>query len=148
MPLSVVLNLRGDPEPPGDVVRRLAAVDPGLTLKWSAQHKQWAVWREWPENDRRWQWVQEQRYSRAQAHDILGHVPNDCAVDQVPAYVSRILREFPTADAKRLLERMTEYNDKTDEVAAAVETVAEQVAESMTAPKTKGRRVKVTPSEA
>lgn len=144
MPLAMVTNLRGDPEPPTDVVRRLHAVDPGLTIRWAAQHKQWAVVRAWPESDRRWAWVQSQKYSPAQAHDILGYVPNDCATDQVPSYVANLLRDWPVAEAKELLSRMDRYNTNPDEVQAQVAEAAEAVIEAVAAPKkSRGTRVAI-----
>lgn len=143
MPLAMVMNLRGNPEPPADVVRRLQAVDSGLTIRWAEQHKQWAVVRTWPENDRRWAWVQSQKYSPAQAHDILGYVPNDCGTDQVPSYVSALLRDWPVEDAKAMLSRMDRYNENTDVVQEKVEEAAEAVIEAVTAPK-KSRGTRVT----
>ena len=40
MPLSVIVNDRGTPEPPTEVVRRLRAVDPKLTLRVYAHARQ------------------------------------------------------------------------------------------------------------
>lgn len=149
MPLGVVVNLRGDPEPPPSVLARLTAVDPGLSLRWSKMN-QWALVRAWPPSDRRWQWVQEGAYSVAQAHDIIGYVPNDCDVDQVPAYVERLIREWPVEDAKAMVSRMARYSDPTtpEHAAVAAEAVAEAteaVLEEVTAPvRKRGRRAKVT----
>lgn len=138
MPLSVITNLRGEPEVPSDVARRLAAVDAGLSLRWTAQGKVWALVRQWPETDRRWQWVRESRYNPSQAHDIIGYIPNDCPVDAVPSYVTRLLREWPVADAKKVLDGMERYNQRTDVVEALVEEAAEAVLEDV-APKKRGR---------
>lgn len=146
MPLAVVVNRNGNPEPPTEVVRRLQRVDPGFGLRWAVN--QWQLTRRWPENDRRWRWVQEQSYSPDAAFDIVGHIPNDCAADQVPAYVERLVREWPVADARGLLERMTKYNENPEAVQRVVETVAEEVVEAVVAPTRKrGRRTKVTPKE-
>lgn len=134
MPLSVITNLRGEPEVPSDVARRLAAVDAGLSLRWTAQGKVWALVRQWPETDRRWQWVRESRYNPSQAHDIIGYIPNDCAVDQVPSYVTRLLREWPVADARKVLDGMERYNQRTDAVEEAVAEATEAVLEEVTAP--------------
>jgi len=142
MPLAMVVNLRGNPEPPADVVRRLQAVDPCLSIRWAEQHKQWAVVRAWPETDRRWAWVRESRYDPKAAHDILGHVPNDCGVDQVPAYVSQLLREWPVAEAKEILSRMDRYNENTEVVQEQVAEATEAVIEAVVAPK--GRKPRGT----
>ncbi len=138
MPLSVLMNLRGEPEVPSDVVRGLAAVDAGLSLRWTAQGKVWALVRQWPATDRRWQWVRESRYSPAQAHDIIGYIPNDCPVDQVPSYVTRLLREWPVADARKMLEGMERYNQRTDVVEALVDEATEAVLEDVQ-PRKRGR---------
>lgn len=138
MPLSVITNLRGEPEVPSDVARSLAAVDAGMSLRWTQQGKVWALVRQWPETDRRWQWVRESRYNPSQAHDIIGYIPNDCPVDQVPSYVTRLLREWPVADAKKVLDGMERYNQRTEVVEALVEQAAEAVLEDV-APKKRGR---------
>ena len=138
MPLSVITNLRGEPEVPSEVARSLAAVDAGLSLRWSAQMKQWALVRQWPETDRRWQWVRESKYNPSQAHDIIGYIANDCPVDQVPSYVTRLLREWPVADAKKVMDGMERYNQRTEQVEALVEEAAEAVLADV-APKKRGR---------
>lgn len=150
MPLSVLVNLRGNPEPPGEVVRRLRAVDPKLTLRWGP----WGAWqlvREWRSEDRRWERVQTERYDPAMAFDVIGHIPNDCNVDQVPAYVERLLREWGNADeAKRMLDQMDHYHTgkATDEVQESVEEAIEATIAEVSAPLVKkGRRKRVTLSE-
>lgn len=142
MPLSVVVTLAGDPQPPGDVLRRLEGI--GLTLEWSKQMTQWTVKRPWPMHDRRWKWVQEQKYDPKSAHDIVGYIPNDCSVDQVPAYLTRMLREWPVDGAKELLHKMVEYNASDAPVQEAVEAAIEETVAEVTAPvKKKGRRTLV-----
>lgn len=138
MPLSVITNLRGEPEVPSEVARSLAAVDAGMTLRWTAQGNVWALVRQWPETDRRWQWVRESRYNPSQAHDIIGYIPNDCPVEQVPSYVTNLLRDWPVADAKKVLDGMERYNQRTEQVEALVEEAAEAVLADV-APKKRGR---------
>lgn len=140
MPLSVVVNLAGNPEPPGDVVRRLQGL--GLTLDWSAQMRQWTVKRPWPQGDRRWQWVQQNKYDPKGAHDIVGYIPNECSVDQVPAYLERMLRTWPVDGGKQLADKVAFWNEPTPEVEAVVEAAIEQTLD-VVAPKKKGRRTKV-----
>jgi hypothetical protein len=150
MPLSVIVNDRGTPEPPTDVVRRLRAVDPKLTLRWGP----WGAWqlvREWRSGDRRWERVQTERYDPAMAFDVIGHIPNDCSTEQVPAYVERLLREWGNADeAKRMLDQMDHYHTgtATADVQEAVEEAIEATVAEVAAPLVKkGRRKRVTLSE-
>lgn len=150
MPLSVLVNLRGNPEPPGDVVRRLRAVDPKLTIRWGP----WGAWqlvREWRSGDRRWELVQTEQYDPANAFDVIGHIPNDCNVEQVPAYVERLLREWSNADeAKRMLDAMDHYHtgSATEQVQEAVEEAIEATVAEVSSPLVKkGRRKRVTLSE-
>lgn len=147
MPLSVIVNDRGTPEPPTDVVRRLRAVDPKLTLRWGP----WGAWqlvREWRSGDRRWERVQTERYDPAMAFDVIGHIPNACSVDEVPAYVERLLREWSNADeATQMLKAMDHYHTgtATSAVAEAVQEAIEETVATVTAPIVKkGRRTKVT----
>ncbi|MFZ9703269.1 MAG: hypothetical protein ACO3B7_03635 [Candidatus Limnocylindrus sp.] len=149
MPLTVLVNLRGNPEPPTDVVRRLRAVDPNLGLEWSA-FEQWRLVRKWAETDRRWQWVQEGKTPPSSAHDVIGYIPNDCDVDQVPAYVAQLLRDWPVAEAREMLSKMDHYHteEATAPVAQAMEEAVEQTMADVTAPlKKTGRRKKVTLAE-
>lgn len=146
MALSVMVNDRGTPEPPTDVVRRLRAVDPKLTLRWGP----WGAWqlvREWREMDRRWERVQQQEYDREMAFDVIGHIPNQCGVHEVPAYVERLLREWSNADeAVAMLKQMDHYHTgaPTAEVEAQVQEAVEATVAEVTAPLVKkGRRTKV-----
>lgn len=145
MPIAAVVTMHGTPVPPEDVLRRLRAVDAGLGLAWTGPLNQWKLVRQWPSSDRRWRWVQEQKYDPAQAHDIIGYIPNDCPVDMVPAYVERLVREWPVPDRVKILEGMVRYNaeGRTDAVEAAVAGAIEETVEAVAAPK-KGRRKRVT----
>lgn len=147
MTLSVIVNDRGTPEPPTDVVRRLRAVDPKLTLRWGP----WGAWqlvREWREGDRRWERVQTERYDPEMAFDVIGHIPTQCGVHEVPAYVERLLREWSNADeATKMLQAMDHYHTgaATAEVEAQVQEAVEATIAEVTAPLVKkGRRKQVT----
>lgn len=136
MPLSVIVNDRGTPEPPTDVVRRLRAVDPKLTLRWGP----WGAWqlvREWRASDRRWERVQTERYDPAMAFDVIGHIPNDCSADEVPALAARLIREWPNADeAKQMLDNWNHYHTgaATSEVQDAVEAAIEETVQTVSEP--------------
>jgi hypothetical protein len=150
MPLSVIVNDRGTPEPPTDVVRRLRAVDPKLTLRWGP----WGAWqlvREWRSGDRRWERVQTERYDPEMAFDVIGHIPNDCSAEQVPALAERCIREWANADeAKRMLDSWDHYHTgaATTDVQEVVEEAIEATVAEVAAPLVKkGRRKRVTLSE-
>lgn len=52
----------------------------------------WYVVLKWPENDPRWRMVQNGQVSPDMAFDLLGQIPIDCPLDQVPGYLSKQLR--------------------------------------------------------
>ena len=150
MPLSVIVNDRGTPEPPTEVVRRLRAVDPKLTIRWGG----WGYWeliQEWKDDDPRWRLVQAGQYDPARAYVIIGTIPNSCSTDEVPAYVERLLRQWPDAeDAKRMLDKMDSYHTgtATEQVQEVVEEAIEATVAEVSAPLVKkGRRKRVTLSE-
>jgi len=82
------------------------------------------------------------------AFDVIGHIPNQCSVDEVPAYTERLLREWSNADeATQMLKQMDHYHTgtATGEVEEAVQEAIEETIASVTAPLVKkGRRKKVT----
>ena len=131
-----IVNERGTPEPPTDVVARLRRVDPHLSLRYfggfnGAGH--WGLVWSWPQSDPRWAEVQGQRVDPEKAFDIIGWVPMDCPVEQVPAYVERALRTFPREDVQRVASQMVQWNTEgvaQQQVADAAAEAAEDIARS------------------
>jgi hypothetical protein len=143
MPVSALVNLRGQPEPPSHVVARLA--DAGLRIQWSG-FNQWAVIRDWHPNDRRWAWVQDGRQSRDGAHDVLGYVDQRIGVDEIPAYVERVVADWPSEHREATLAAIRRENKAPAEQVAVVEEAVAEVVEEAVAPFVKkGRRKRIIP---
>lgn len=129
--MPVLLNSAGRPEPSPAIQRRLAAITPGLTLQWMEGIGQtWAVTLRWREGDRRWKWVQEERYDPTRAFDIIGYLPKDCSPEQAPAYLEQMLRTYPRDDVRNMVDKVAQYNEQD----AGREQVEQAVAEILDAP--------------
>ena len=123
---AVILNHRGTPEPSSEVQRRLAGVHPRLSLKFiDGVDHHWAICMRWDETDTRWAHVQSQDIDPNRSMDIIGYLPMDCPLDQAPAYMGKVLRQFPRADVQRIADRMAEFNLSAPLKTAVEEAIAE-----------------------
>ena len=137
--MPVLLNSAGQPEPPTDVVKRLRALHAGLHLRfmeYTAQH--WAVCMTWDSGDRRWERVQTGKTDPASTYDIIGYLPIDCPVGEAPAYLERMLRQYPKDEVRNMADHVQQYN-ATAPVDAAIEEALTEALESPVAPKKRGR---------
>lgn len=139
----VLLNSAGVPEPSSEVQRRLRAIHPRLSLKYVVvAPSSWAVTLEWAENDERRERVRTGRLDPASAYDIIGYLPMDAAVEEAPAYLSRMFREYPLDHVRNIADHVENFN-ATAPVQAAVEAAAAAVldnANPTAAPKRRGRK--------
>jgi len=109
--MALILNSAGKPEPSPEISRRLRFIHPGLHLRFiEIFDSNWAVCVEWDEKDRRHEKVQKGEIGGGAAYDIVGYIPLSCSVDEAPAYLERVFREFPGAEASSFLDRMDYYN--------------------------------------
>lgn len=119
---AILLNDRGQPEPPRAVVAGLARMSPDLGVRHYGAygHTHWGITCRWPEGDERWQHVRAGTCAEADAFDLVGWLPLDCPVDQAAGYVATALRTYPKSEVQRLAERVTAFNDaRTDAVLGA-----------------------------
>lgn len=124
--MPVLLNSAGRPEPSPTIQRRLAAITPGLQLQWLEGIGQtWAVTLKWRADDRRWRWVQEEKYDPTRALDIIGYLPKDCTPDEAPAYLDRMLRTFPRDDVRNMVDKVARWNEEDAGKADVEKAVAE-----------------------
>lgn len=141
--MPVLLNSAGRPEPSPEIARRLAAITPRLTLRWlPGIGETWAVCLKWAEGDRRWQWVQEGKTDMDRAFDIVGYLPRDCSLDEAPAYLSRILRDYPREDVRNMTAAVAKWNEEEagkEEVEQAIAEILDSPDPSREAPKKRGR---------
>lgn len=140
---SLLVGADQTPQPPADLVRRLAALDSRLFVKyWAAS---WRVFRHWPLDDPRWLLVQRKELSEAQAHDLLFALPVWLGVDEIAPYLERELRSSDQASVRRLVEGMAAWNEGGPAQAAIDESVAEvveQTVKDLEPPRTAGRRTR------
>ena len=128
--MPVLLNSAGLPEPSPEVQRRLQAVDPHLKLQFvKGAGPSWAVSMRWHANDERWKRVQDGRADPNRAFDIIGYLPMDCGVDEAPAYLVRMLRDYPKQEVQNMVERVAQWN-KQDAGKAEVEQAVAEILDS------------------
>lgn len=107
----------GDPVPPQAVVKRLAAIDRRLSIKWvpSVAGPYWGIIERWPEGDNRWQMVQRGEVKEHEAFDIRAMLPPDCSAEQAEGFVLRYFERVddPAKQAAKKMEQIQKYNAAT-----------------------------------
>ena len=142
--MPVLLNSAGQPEPPTAIVARLRALHAGLHLKFLTHtNAHWAVCMTWEQGDRRWERVQTGQTDPASAYDIIGYLPLDCSPEEAPAYLERVLRQYPKDEVRNMADHVHAYNAEAP-VAAAIEEALTKALESPVAPKKRGRPKKLS----
>lgn len=140
---AILLNERGIPEPSLDIQRRLRAIHPRLALRFViVAPSSWAVTLAWDDNDARKEKVRAGTVSLDSAYDIIGYLPMDASVDEAPAYLSRMFREYPVEHVRNIADHVANFN-ATAPVQAAVEAATSAVLDSANptaAPKRRGRK--------
>ncbi len=111
----MILDVRGVPIPPPEIVRRLQQVNPRLGLTWSEGWggRTWALTMAWAENDPRRARIQAGTLSPDEAYDLLAFLPADCNVDQAYGYLVNAFRASSEEGTRKLLDRVHEYNRNT-----------------------------------
>lgn len=104
-----LLDERGHPVPPQEVVKRLP---PGASIKWIPAAgfygtAYFALLKDWEPNDPRWRRVQSGEYPREDARDIVQMFPRECSVSDMAAYVEQRwgYRNNSPADAAAAAEK-------------------------------------------
>jgi hypothetical protein len=141
--MTILLNERGNPEPSPDVQRRLRGVHPRLSLRFvEVAPSSWAVALEWADDDPRRERVRNGTLPLGSAYDIIGYLPMGASVDEAPAYLSRMFREYPLDHVRSIADRIADFN-ATEPVREAVQAAAAEVLDSANPAGTpKGRRRK------
>lgn len=142
--MAVLLNAAGQPEPPTAIVARLRALHAGLHLKFLTHtNAHWAVCMTWTQDDRRWERVQTGQTDPASAYDIIGYLPLDCSPEEAPAYLERVLRQYPKDEVRNMADYVQQYNADAP-VDTAIEAALVEALESPIAPKKRGRPKKAS----
>lgn len=120
-----LLNDRGDPQPPADILNRLKGLHPAFGMRFAdgIGGSGWAVTWEWPENDKRRAWIREGKYDPNAAYDRIGYLPFGCSVDQAAGYIERAFKAYPRDEIRKFAEATRQWN--------AVELPAQQIAEAV-----------------
>jgi hypothetical protein len=125
--MTVVINERGEPQPPTQVLARLQAVHAGLGLRYTPHAGPvWAITLRWAPDDRRWAYVQANTMSAEGAFDVVGYLPIDCAVDNAPSYVASVFRRSSRSEVQRMADAVLQHN-ATAPTAALVESAIAEV---------------------
>jgi hypothetical protein len=129
---------------PTEVQERLAQIDPRLAVvpkqrsvydKGAEDDRQqlqwiWYVVLKWPEGDPRWRMVQYGQQSPENAFDILGQLPADCPLEQIPGYLANQISRRNGHPAK-LAEQVATWNrDQTLRNGAPLSEFAEELFEA------------------
>ena len=136
---ALVVGQGGIPIAPSEIVERVKRIHPALNLRFAdgIGGVGWSITWEWPETDRRWQWVKDGRTDPAMAYDIIGYLPLDCSLDQAPGYLERSLRDYPREEVSGLVNRMSHWNTvekPKEQVQALVAATMDDIAREQRAP--------------
>lgn len=109
----MIVSANGNPEPPSEIQRRLAQIDPALHLRYVSGQSQWALAIRWNPDDPRRGMIREGAISPDDDWDYLDMVPHGLSADEAYDYVVRGLRRpsaFRKDEITKLLERVHVYN--------------------------------------
>lgn len=137
---TVLLNSAGMPEPSPETSRRLRAIHAGLFMRFLPHvTTHWAICLRWNENNPSWAQVQSGAMPEERAHDIIGYLPMDCSVDEAPAYLANMFREYPRDEVRNMAEAVLTHN-MTAPVAQAAEQAMAEVMDMSDPSQTKSKR--------
>jgi len=124
--MSVILNDRGEPQPPLSIVERLQAVHKGLGLRHTPHAGPvWAITFAWGPEDRRWEYIQQGTMPANRAFDLIGYLPVDCPLDQAPSYVASVFRKSNREEVQRMADAVLQHNASAPAAAMVQEAIAE-----------------------
>lgn len=117
------LIIPGGAHVPQDVQDRLKQIDPrmyvqpkqraifdsGAETDRPEMQWQWYVVLKWPDNDPRWRMVKYGQIDPENAFDLLGAIPVDCPLEQVPGYLARQLKRS-NGVAGQIVDNIAEWN--------------------------------------
>lgn len=120
---AVLVTPLGEPFPPDDVVKALAAIDPDLRIRWVesafAGMSAFCIERRWRRGDPRWREVQEGRYSADSAFDTEGRFPREIRTGEMISWLKNRYRDAPLSkdQAAKEAERIVDDRFKTAKAA-------------------------------
>ena len=109
----MIVSATGHPEPPTEIQKRLAQIDPALHLRYIGAQDQWALAIRWNPDDPRRAMIQRGDMAAGDDWDYLDMVPQGLTAEEAYHYVVRGLKR-PSVHRKdeitKLLERVHVYN--------------------------------------
>lgn len=119
----LLVNERGIPQAPADVVGRLRAIDPRLSLRcyqWGITH-QWAIVWPWDsESDPRMARVRSGEIDPTTAVDILGYLPLDARPDDAIGIVGNMLKSMESGGYTYVADLLAKVRSHNAQVSAGV----------------------------
>ena len=110
----MLITPRGEPIPPQSVVKRLAAVDERLSIKWipSAVGAYWGIIEAWAPGDPRWADVKSGVVLESAAFDLRAMLPPDCSVEEAEGFVARNFERVTDAaeQSTKKVEKVLKHN--------------------------------------
>jgi hypothetical protein len=124
--MSVLVNERGEPQPPISIVERLQAVHTGLGLRYTPHAGPvWAITFAWEPDDPRWAYVQNGTMPASRAFGVIGYLPVDCPLDQAPSFVASVFRKSNRAEVQRMADAVLQHNTSAPTAALVEQAIAE-----------------------
>lgn len=117
----VVNRADGRPLPPSDVVRKLEAYDPELSVRFVNGVRGWAVCRRWKDDDPRRLLIQKGEINPESDYTILTFLPHDCSVAEAFNYIAAQARHQAHDKeywANLVLAMLAENEKHSDDLAA------------------------------
>ena len=108
-PRTLLRDGAGNPQPPTELIQRIRErCRLPLTLRYRSAA--WGVDREWDEHDPRWERVQTGEMPRSMAFDNIGELPIYVGLDEAPAFLERMLRNYPVEEYRKLADNIGLWN--------------------------------------
>ena len=108
-PEYLLRDAAGVPQPSAELIQRLQErCQLPLTLRYRSVA--WGVDRIWAETDPRWERVQTGEIPASMAFDNIGELPIHCSLDEAPAYLERMLRNYPVEEYRKMAAKVALWN--------------------------------------
>lgn len=108
-PELLVRDAEGIPQPPLEIIQKIQErCRLPLTLRYRSCA--WGVDRAWREDDPRWERVKTGEMPASMAFDNIGELPITCSVDEAPAFLERMLRNYPVEEYRKLADKIGLWN--------------------------------------
>ena len=114
--------------PPAEALKRLAAIDPRLSMRWvDGVLSYWAITEKWKENDPRREMIQKGELAPTSDFDVKAFLPQSCSPYEIEGYIAlRFERVTDTAKQAEEAVQSVERANNARKEAVREEFMAEQ----------------------